>query len=294
MQQITLCLYVRRKLISTLRSLVGNHGGISDADSPRWNWAKARKIPHGLLCAVKPVALWRRGFTLIELLVVITIISILASMLLPALSAAKQRAKTVTCTNNLKQVMQAVTIYLDDNETIYGSDEAWAGSSRITWSYRVVNSGLIEKMSPILFCPSLDTSTQIQKQNHSGHFWFYTYGMNVTRRHPDFSYHKNDTIYADGANRNIRVIYGNQIKDPANHWAFADSVDVGGTELTQWNTIRWTAGASDQGVHIRHSNNANMAFFDGHVDSISPAGMSKIGPIDLTAGYDSAGNLRSF
>ena len=61
----------------------------------------------------------KRNFTLIELLIVIAIIAILAAILLPALQAARERAKSSTCVNNLKQVGATAQAYLNDNRNFW-------------------------------------------------------------------------------------------------------------------------------------------------------------------------------
>lgn len=72
----------------------------------------------------------KKEFTLIELLVVIAIIAILASMLLPALSKARDKARTISCVNNIKQLALYSVMYADDND-----DQLPAGGRAGNWPY---------------------------------------------------------------------------------------------------------------------------------------------------------------
>jgi prepilin-type N-terminal cleavage/methylation domain-containing protein len=130
------------------------------------------------------------GFTLIELLVVIAIIAILAAMLLPALSAAKQRAQGIKCVSNLKQMNLAYLMYVQDA----GGKMLRYGSTSALWMQNLIDYQ--SQVAAIRLCPNATATNSTTPGNARAWYW----GTNPDPKLNSGSYAMNGWLYQYEAN----------------------------------------------------------------------------------------------
>lgn len=118
----------------------------------------------------------RRGFTLVELLVVIAMVAVLAAMLLPVLSRARESARKAACQSNLRQIGTAFRLYASDYDELYpcnGDRNLWMGRNWRVVLQSYLPGGRMQSLPPgypqpvqvqhsdVLLCPSDERAVQV-------------------------------------------------------------------------------------------------------------------------------------
>ncbi len=253
----------------------------------------------------------RRGFTLIELLVVIAIIAILAAILFPVFAQAREKARAITCTSNLKQIGLGLLQYSQDNDEnmpnhyfgTYSGGDSYSDSSP-NWCHKWMD--VIQpytKNTAIFNCPDQSDYIQPTDPNQYGVYPDYTtpfgpYVPNtqlapgVPSRH-DGSYCMNDAFWGGNHGQGrppVSDAYPPSVYNLANIQEPATTVWVGDGDgafsVSGFSTDQIPSQFSDDAPPIdanwkgyqkfgnlvaRHQGRCNVLWCDGHVKAVTLA-----------------------
>ena len=208
----------------------------------------------------------RRAFTLVELLVVIAIIAILAAMLMPALSRMREKARGVSCINNLKQLGLAVLMYSGDNYGVYPVSFV-SGAGVLTPDGPNPNEGYAACLWPYVKvwktfqCPSYPYDTLLNY-----YYNFHAGNSGVDDDNNPGRIFRN----SDGINNHAKfiILYDRPLSlggtldvDPSDEWGSADFTggDGHGMGVLWWGNINGELNGPHVGGH-------NILFADGHAE----------------------------
>lgn len=221
-------------------------------------------------------------FTLIELLVVIAIIAILASMLLPALNQARQKAKQIKCASNLKQVGMANAMYAGDfNDHIPISTFACYATYKYSNGWTHNPNSWVSPMSILVHSGYINGFTQTNTASYSQNIaticpeFFPTYAKAYWTGDTNtafkwggsycFNSHLDRTMASTDSSDKLKMMKITQVKRISKRFMYSDGLSQG----------RITATFESSGIPAiwwGHGKNTNFLFGDGHVNSIPQVG----------------------
>lgn len=234
-----------------------------------------------------------RTFTLIELLVVIAIITILAGLLLPSLSRARDMAKSISCLNNQKQVMVALQSYVDTNDGYIQNkwDAAYAATKYTPFALGLLYYSDLLPLK-VMSCPAMVT----RDNTYVSGMWSPNTPFNYIcyRAYGFLSYQHTNT------SKIIKGLCGGTLDTSSNGWTYklalknvkhAARLPLTMCSFSQYGGYySWnfeTTGTSG-GPSMQHSGTVNSGFYDGHGANLKRNDLRQIN-IDSGAGIAAIG-----